>query len=178
MWQHAGGSRANPYAFPSDRKVIVESSIKLASLDLDDKKWPLVISRLQSVETANRGALDTETTCWANYLIACALSGEDKKEDARVLFDQIARDAGDSSGWRAWGIYRASEIMAIVRAFLIQFDDGNTAESLRLLHLMAKDVQSSKENPLSSFGILPSYRRESRMCRRTGAPGRDGGHNG
>ena len=101
-----------PTLFPSDQKAIVEAEIKIAAIDLDDQKWPDVIKRLQPVEDANRAVLDPDTLAWADYVIACALDGENKKDESRALFQKIAENNDVASGRRGWAIYRTARFMA------------------------------------------------------------------
>jgi tetratricopeptide (TPR) repeat protein len=101
-----------PTLFPSDQKTIVEATIKTAALDLDDQKWTQVISRLQPIEDANRAVLDPDTLAWADYVIASALAGEEKKDEARALFQKIAENYDVDSGRRGWAVYRTAEFLA------------------------------------------------------------------
>jgi TolA-binding protein len=101
-----------PVLFPSDQKSIVVAAIKVAALDLDDEKWADVISRLQAVEDANRAALDPDTIAWADYLIAGALSGQGKKDEARAAYQKIAENNSVGSWRRGWAIYRTAKFMA------------------------------------------------------------------
>jgi len=97
--------------FPSDQKSIVEAAIKLGSLDLDDQKWPEAIDRLQPLENANRAVLDPDTIAWADYIIASALEGENKKEEARALFQKIADNSNVNSFRRGWATYETAQLM-------------------------------------------------------------------
>jgi hypothetical protein len=101
-----------PTLFPSDQKSIVEAAIRAAALDLDDQKWADALNRLQPIEDANRSALDPDTIAWADYVIASALLGEKKNDDALALFEKIAENTTADSGRRGWAVYRSAQLLA------------------------------------------------------------------
>ena len=139
-----------PTLFPSDQKSIVEAEIKLAALDLDDEKWPEVISRLQPAEDANRAVLDPDTLAWADYVIACALDGEKKKDEARALFQKIADNTDVDSGRRGWAIYRTAKFMVAQSpaAALDYADKGLPLDSAAIPSLYAFYASTAASNKL------------------------------
>jgi hypothetical protein len=98
--------------FPSDPKSIVEAAIRVAALDLDDQKWTEVITRLPPIEDANRAALDPDTLGWADYVVASALAGEKKNDEAKALFQKVAENTAIDSGRRGWAVYRVAQFLA------------------------------------------------------------------
>ncbi len=101
-----------PLLFPSDKKAIVEASVRIAILDFDNQKWTEVVSRLQPIVDANRAALDPGTIAWADYVRAGALLGQGKKDEARTLFQSIAENAAVGSGRRGWATYKTASILS------------------------------------------------------------------
>lgn len=100
-----------PTLFPSDQKAIVEAAIKVAALDLSDEKWPEVIDRLRPIENANRAALDPDTIAWADYVIARALVGQKKNDEAQALFQKVAENSNVDSWRRGWAIYETAKLL-------------------------------------------------------------------
>ena len=101
-----------PALFPSDQKAIVEAAIDIAAIDLDAGKWSDVISRLQPIEEANRAVLDPDTIAWADYLIASALAGQGKKDQARALFQKIVEAGNTDAGRRGWAVFQVATFLA------------------------------------------------------------------
>jgi transglutaminase-like putative cysteine protease len=97
--------------YPSDHEAIVEAAIKLGALDLSDEKWEDTINHIRPVENANRAALDASTIAWADFLIAEALTGEKKDDQALALYRAMVDNVNVNPFRRGWATSNAAELI-------------------------------------------------------------------
>ncbi len=97
--------------YPNDQKSKFEASIRISSLDLDDKKYAEVINRLAPLEEAYRSTMDESTLAWGNYIIGLALEGAGKKDDALAVFKLVAENEHVDGFRRGWSTYEVMEML-------------------------------------------------------------------
>lgn len=97
--------------FPSDKKSIASAGALLANLDLIDKKWDEALTRLRTVLETNRSALDLDTSSWLEYLMARALEGQKKVDEAQAIYQRLAEDKKCNNYRRSWSYYHLGMLL-------------------------------------------------------------------